>query len=268
VGATVTAGDPLVNSYVWSFTTAVQPTVLATVPAAGATGIPVGQVLSATFSKAMNCATLASPAKTFTVTGPGTTAVAGTVACVGAVVTFTPAAPLPTNTLLTAMITTAATDTAGDPLAGNYAWSFRTAAAATQPTVISTVPANAATSVPINQTITATFSVAMNPATISAATFKVTAPGGVAVTGVVTYLPAGSVANFTPAANLAANTLYTATITTGYGTERHCPGQQLRLDLHHGSRGQYDPYRTRDLCPADLCPRPCGKLVVGCSVDS
>jgi Ice-binding-like/Bacterial Ig-like domain len=215
VGATDTAGDPLVNNYAWSFTTAVQPTVLSTVPALGATGVPVGQVLSATFSKTMSCATLVSPAKTFTLTGPGTTAVAGTVTCVGAVATFTPAAPLPTNTLFIATITAAATDTAGDPLAGNYVWSFRTAATAAQPTIISTVPANGATSVPINQTITATFSVAMNPATISATTFKVQAPGGVAVTGAVTYLPAGSVANFTPAANLAANTLYTATITTG-----------------------------------------------------
>jgi hypothetical protein len=215
VGATDTAGDPLVSNYVWSFTTAVQPTVLATVPAMGATGIPVGQVLSATFSKTMSCATLASPAKTFTLTGPGTTAVAGTVACSGAVATFTPAATLPINTLFTATITTAATDAAGDPLAANYVWSFRTGTAATQPTVISTVPANGATSVPINQTITATFSVAMNPATVSGATFTLQAPGGVAITGAVTYLPAGSVATFTPAANLAANTLYTATITTG-----------------------------------------------------
>ncbi len=68
---------------------------------------------------------------------------------------------------------------------------------------------------PINQALTATFSEAMNPATINAATFTLTGPGGVGVTGAVTYVAAGSVATFTPAANLASSTVYTATITTG-----------------------------------------------------
>ena len=67
-----------------------------------ATGVPINQVLSATFNEAMNCATLASPATTFTLTGPGTTAVAGTVACAGALATFTPAADLAFNTVYTA----------------------------------------------------------------------------------------------------------------------------------------------------------------------
>ena len=215
IGATDTTGDPLAGNYSWTFTTAVQPVVLSTTPANGATGVPVTQVLSATFSKAMNCATLASPATTFKVTGPGTTPVVGTVACSGAVATFTPTAALTANTLYTATITTGATDSTGDPLAANYVWTFRTAPAPTVPAVISTTPANGATSVPTSQAITATFSEAMNPATINATTFTVKAPGGVAVTGVVTYVAAGSVATFTPVANLTASTLYTATITTG-----------------------------------------------------
>jgi len=163
----------------------------------------------------MNCATIASPATTFVLTGPGVTAVAGTVACAGAVATFTPAADLAFNTVYTATITTGAKDLAGTPLGTNYVWLFRTLPAPTPPTVISTVPVNGATGVPINQALSATFSVAMNPATIDASTFTVTGPGNVAVMGVVTYVPAGSVATFTPAANLAPSTLYTATITTG-----------------------------------------------------
>jgi hypothetical protein len=206
-------GDEIAAKYVWSFTTATQPVVVSTIPVNGATGVPVNQVLSATFSKAMNCATLTSTS--FTLAGPGTTAVAGTVACSGAVATFTPTSVLAFNTVYTATITTGATDTTGDPLAANYVWLFRTVPASAAPTVIATVPANLATNVPINQALSATFSVAMTPATINTTTFTLTGPGSTPVTGVVTYVAAGSTATFTPAANLAVNTLYTATITTG-----------------------------------------------------
>ena len=191
------------------------PTVVSTIPVSAATGVPISQVLSASFSKAMNCATLTSPATTFTVTGPGATAVAGTINCTGTVATFTPAALLATNTLFTATITTGATDLAGNGLASAFVWSFRTVPAPTPPTVISTVPATGSTSVPINQALTAAFSEAMNSATINPISFTVTGPGGVSVTGAVTYVAAGSVATFTPAANLASSTVYTATITTG-----------------------------------------------------
>src|SRR5580698_3461301 len=215
-GAMAQAGIPLAANYVWTFTTITPPpTVVATVPLNGATGVPLGQVLTATFSEAMNCASLASPAAAFVVTSPGATAVAGAVSCAGAVATFTPAANLVVNTIYTATITTGAQDLAGTPLGANYVWTFRTLPAPTPPTVISTVPVNLSTGVPINQALSATFSVAMSPATISATTFTLAGPGGVAVTGVVTYVAAGSVATFTPTANLAPSTLYTATITTG-----------------------------------------------------
>ena len=213
-GAEDLAGTGLATNYVWTFTTA-SPllAVVSTVPVNTATGVPQAQVLSATFNEPMNCP--AFPANAFTVTGPGATPVPGTIGCSGAVATFTPAANLVTNTVFTATITTAAQDMAGKSLASNYVWSFRTLPAPTLPTVISTVPTNGATSVPTNQALTATFSEAMNPATINSATFLLTATGGASVTGVVTYVAAGSVATFTPNTNLAPSTEYTGTITTG-----------------------------------------------------
>jgi hypothetical protein len=215
-GATNLGSQPLAANYVWTFTTITPPPlVVSTVAVNGATGVPLSQVLSATFNEAVNCATLSSPATAFTVTGPGATAVAGTVGCTGSVVTFTPSSALAVNTTYVATINTGAKSLAGTPLAANFVWTFRTGPAPTTPTVISTVPVNGAVGVPTNQAITATFSEAMNPATIDAATFTVTGPGATAVTGVVTYVAAGSVATFTPAANLIANTVYTATITTG-----------------------------------------------------
>jgi len=214
-GATDLAGTPLAANYVWTFTTITPvPVVTATVPVNTATGVPITQVLSATFNEAMNCA--AFPAVAFTVKGPGVTPVPGTISCTGAVATFTPAASLAFNTLYTATITTGATDLAGTPLASNYVWSFLTLPAPTPPTVIATVPVNGAVTVPLNQALTATFSVAMTPATIDATTFTLKSTiSGTAVTGVVTYVAAGSIATFTPSAPLTATTEYTATITTG-----------------------------------------------------
>jgi hypothetical protein len=55
----------------------------------------------------------------------------------------------------------------------------------------------------------------MNPSTISATTFTLTGPAAAAVTGQVVYDAPDYVATFTPASNLALNTTYTATITTG-----------------------------------------------------
>jgi hypothetical protein len=83
----------------------------------------------------------------------------------------------------------------------------------TAPTVLSTVPLNTATGTAVNSTITATFSEAMNNATIIAANFTVAA-GATPVTGIVTYDTPTWTATFTPSAVLANSTLYTATVTT------------------------------------------------------
>ncbi|NEW80660.1 MAG: Ig-like domain-containing protein, partial [Gelidibacter sp.] len=79
------------------------------------------------------------------------------------------------------------------------------------PLVISTIPTSNAVGVPLNQVITATFNEVMNPATITAASFLVSA-NGAQIGGTVTY--AGSTATFTPNAPLLPNTKYTGTITT------------------------------------------------------
>ena len=85
----------------------------------------------------------------------------------------------------------------------------------TPPTVTAVTPPNGSTLVcPNTAVITATFSKPMNPATITATTFTLTA-GGASTSGTVTYVAATMIATFTPAASLTASTAYTATITTG-----------------------------------------------------
>jgi hypothetical protein len=82
----------------------------------------------------------------------------------------------------------------------------------TVPSVVSTIPTNGATNIVVNTPISATFSMAMNAASLTSATFTVTGPSG-AVTGAVIY--SGVTATFTPASPLAYGTMFTATITNG-----------------------------------------------------
>jgi hypothetical protein len=211
--------NALAANFVWSFRTsastdATRPTVSSTIPADNATGVPINSQLAATFSKAMNPATITDT--TFTLQ-QGITPVTGTVNYVSGTATFAPATNLTTNTFYTATITTGATDLAGNALATNFVWSFTTGASTdtTAPTVSSTIPTDIATGVPINQTVNATFSKAMDPATITTANFTVTGPGATTVIGTVAYVAASQIATFTPASNLEPNTTYTNTITTG-----------------------------------------------------
>jgi hypothetical protein len=81
------------------------------------------------------------------------------------------------------------------------------------PSVLSTIPADGAATVPVTEPVTAVFSGVMDPATITAATFTLAA-GALPVPGTVNYDPAANTATFTPDSQLVANT-YTASITTG-----------------------------------------------------
>jgi len=79
------------------------------------------------------------------------------------------------------------------------------------PTVTSTVPANGATDVEVDSSMQVTFSEAMDPTSITTATFTLNR----GVTGSVGYDASTNTATFTPSSNLDYYTLYTATITTG-----------------------------------------------------
>jgi Bacterial Ig-like domain len=231
-GARNGAGAPLAADFSWAFTTGTQtadpltnpPLLLSTVPADNAAGVAVSTTISATFDRSMDPTTISS--QTFTVTG-GQGAVAGTVTASGAVATFKPAAPLTPNTVFTATVTIGAKDTSGIPLAANVRWSFTTAtvAGAIPPAVTATVPAAAATGVFLNRTITVTFNKAMDPQTISTATFTL-ASGGAPVTGTVALI--GTTATFRPAAALSPNTVYTATVTKG---AKDAAGNPLAADF-------------------------------------
>jgi hypothetical protein len=204
------------DDFVWTFTTGpdpdtIAPTVSFTAPTDGSIGVLLGRNLSATFSEAMDPSTITTA--TFTL-NQDATPISGTVTYAGFTATFNPASPLAPSTEYTATITTGTADLAGNALFDDYIWTITTGVAAdtTAPKVSFTDPVNPATGVPTNKKIAATFSEAMDPLTITAATFTLTR-GGSSVLGTVTYV--GVTATFTPINGLLADSQYIATISTG-----------------------------------------------------
>jgi hypothetical protein len=197
------------------------------VPANAGT-IAANASITATFNEKMN-PTAVTAATTFTIkeTVSGTNVAGATVSynVTSRTAVFKPTVALTPALGYTATITTAATDLAGNGLAGvaasptvanNHVWTFTAAAAdVTAPTVTLTSPTSAATGIALNSAINATFSEAMDQATITTTTFtlQLTTGPGPLLAGVVTYDAINNIATFTPSSNLVANTQYTATVT-------------------------------------------------------
>ena len=118
----------------------------------------------------------------------------------------------------------------------------------TPPTVASVAPLAGAAGACPNTLVTATFTKAMNPATIKASTFVLTGPNATAVPGQVTYNAASNTAIFTPSGTIALNTSYTATHTHywGDGCLWKSSAAQFCMEFHHG----------RDRLHGNGCPSP------------
>lgn len=223
-----------------TYTDVIRPRVTLTVPATtspGPTpGVLANAAITATFTEAMAPATIIA-AGTFTVhddTAAAAVAI-GSVTYDAATKTaiFKQAADLIPTHVYTATITTAATDVAGNALAGNqaalpaasnYVWTFTAVAAdLTPPIVILESPADGASGVTLNSTINATFSKDMDPTTICGPVTTVDCPAtsftvvdttaSAPVAGSVSYVPSSRIATFTPTAQLVAGHSYQATIT-------------------------------------------------------
>lgn len=214
-GVRDSSGNATASNYTWTFRTgvlldAIRPTVISTDPTNGTLNVPVNKVITATFSENMDSSSINNT--TFLVKN-GAATIPGTVTYSGRVATFVPTSNLANNTLYTGTITIGARDVVGNTIATDFNWTFTTVALLDiiKPTVLSTDPSNGATEVPLNKVITATFSENMDPSSIGNASFLVK-NGATVISGAVSYT--GVVATFVPTSSLAANTVYTGTITT------------------------------------------------------
>ncbi len=188
------------------------PTVTTVSPADNATDLPVSTDVNATFSEAMDAATLTS---TTFLLHQGATPVAGSVYYNSVTKTsvFTPLSELGYNTTYTATLTTAVTDSAGNALETDYSWQFTTEAdpSTILPTILSTAPSDQQVNIPPDTTLIVLFSKAMNPDTINVDTLSLS-DGSSAVSGTVSYDTGAFYAEFIPDSPLDYDTSYTATV--------------------------------------------------------
>ncbi len=218
---------PAASDYTWTFTTSAgldltRPRVALAMPDP-ALPASVTTSVTATFTEDMVPDSI--NAASFTLMGPGSALVAGNVTYASRTGILTPVLPLVLGTTYTATVTTAATDLSGNALAGNqaalpaassYVWTFTTGAVApAAPTITLQNPSDLGTGVSTGTSISATFSMPMNPATLTAATFTVRPfgpPQGMPVLGTVSYDAVSRTATFSPSSPLGPTTKYTATV--------------------------------------------------------
>jgi hypothetical protein len=98
------------------------------------------------------------------------------------------------------------------------------------PTVFSVVPANAATGVSINTSVSAVFSEDIDPATISNSTFELRNASNVLVPATISYNAGTLTARLIPSAPLANGTAYTATLKGGITGIRDVVGNAMEDD--------------------------------------
>jgi hypothetical protein len=201
------------------------PTVTLTSPARGVANVPIDRGITASFSAAMNPATISTTTITLRAFNSAA-AISGTVTldATSHIATFKPAVSLQPNTPYLATVTSGVKDTAGLAMEADYFWSFETAPVTDviAPKVIftgaygTTGATSGAVGFPVNRASTAAFSEPMDSATLSSPatvfTMKETV-SGLQVAGLVTYHDLS--ATFTPSSVLQPNMEYTSTITTG-----------------------------------------------------
>jgi hypothetical protein len=200
------------HEYSWKFKTGTHRhnntlKVMATYPANKATAVSVTTQLNVTFNAEL---TSAMKNADLIVLKNGQSIVGGTLSYSGSVATFKPSENLSPNTFYDVKVKLVVSSNNND----SYDWSFTTGGNSTDvrpPTITSVVPANNDASAEAGSTVKVIFSETMDPGTINAANILLE-KGTEAIAGTVSY--SGVTATFTPSAALAANNLYTATVTT------------------------------------------------------
>jgi methionine-rich copper-binding protein CopC len=197
------------------------PTVTTVSPADGASNVSRTANVSATFSEAVDGATITSA--TFGLRDAANADVPAAVSYDSAtrVATLTPTSALAGSMIYTATVLgggSGVKDTAGNVLAASRTWSFTTVATdTTPPTVTARSPAPGATGVSASANVTATFSEAMDAASIGTATFELRDAGNTLMAAVVTYNATSRVATLNPDVTLTTGATYTATLRGGTG---------------------------------------------------
>jgi hypothetical protein len=221
--------DPTAARRTWAVDTT-GPAVTGITPADGATTVAAASRPSATFSEAVDSATLTP--STFTLTD-GTATVPATVSYTAATRTASliPAAPLRSSTSYTVTLKGGpggVADPLGNRMASDRVWGFTTADTVAPQVTVAT-PADGAMGVAAGERPSATFSEEMGPGTLTPSTFFLTS-GGVAVDATVSYDPATRIASLFPASPFPPATSYTVTVKGGPGGVADLAGNPMAAD--------------------------------------
>jgi hypothetical protein len=120
-----TAGNPMLNDYVWEFTTSNQaaPFVTSTSPTPNEQNVSLTKVITATFNIAMDPLTINT---TSFILMQGTDTIVGTVSYTGLTASFLPSSNLISGKTYNAIVTKDALDLTGMALLNNHLWNFNT----------------------------------------------------------------------------------------------------------------------------------------------
>jgi hypothetical protein len=144
--------------------------------------------------------------------------VAGTVtpSADGLSATFAPTLPLQSNTQYSVKVV-GVRDAAGNLMTAPFVSSFTTGSSqdATLPQIATTSPVNGASNVPANTTVVVTFSKAIDPASVTAASFTITdTTANLAVAGAIQVDATNTMATFVPSQPLTVGDFFAVTLTT------------------------------------------------------
>lgn len=202
-------GHPLAAAKTWSFTTlATVPMVTGVVPANNAMSVSGNAPVKVTFSEAMDPATLT--AANFEVKNAAV-AVAGTRVwdAPTRTATFQPTGAFPGGAVISVHLSTGVKDPSGIAIAQAFDSQFTVSNA---PSVSASAPSPNDRGVPLGQSVSLTFSTAMDQSTLTAANVWIENPAGTRLAA--TYTASATNLTMAPAQMFTESTLYTVVVTT------------------------------------------------------
>jgi hypothetical protein len=165
------AGNKLLESYTWQFSTGVTPdtsapTVSKTYPSQDAAAVPRNTAVAVTFNEGMDPTSINS--QTFILFKDDNTQVPGSVTYVGSSALFRPSENLLAGAVYRARVTSGVSgvsDLAGNPLAEDFLWEFTTGSDAdlVAPQVQSVLPEDEEQEVPVDSPLVITFNEPIMP---------------------------------------------------------------------------------------------------------
>lgn len=210
------AGNAMAADHLWTFHTGTHsdttpPSLLDTRPPDQSRGFAVDHAIIATFSEAMDPASL----QTHFILTAGGRSIPGRISYSGATAMFIPTEDLKFGTLYEAKVTTGARDLAGNFLPDESTWRFTTETTqnAALAAVSSTQPPNQAVGAEIRATVRATFTQGIDGATLNSRTFRVqNLKDATWTVGIVTYDRNTKTGHFVPQVPFSPSTLYQAVL--------------------------------------------------------